>query len=548
MPALWILVPAAGHAGLFEQLAVCPAASSLGNAVTAYPEACGALTVHYNPAGLTAFESPRFDNALVFTVSQRETRYNLGIDPDTGEEWRPFGAFFEKDPLDDVRGEQQSGYMVIPIIDYEIPYLAGAAMGIAYRPPDPDSRLTFGFGQYAPFAAGLKHHSGDPNSFLGRKAFFLRMVLAAPAVAYRLTDTVSIGASIGLGVTLFSFQTNMRSPNTMVAMTGALGESTEGLEIPVISELTLPPPWFNGGMTPYGKVAELEMLVEDYFTTSYNFGMLWEPFDWFAFGACYQSESETTMEGDYKFTYGNEFRRTVDWLGRSPLTLIIAGMFDLPYSSVPHQKGTATVSMTWPARLQLGVKLRPIKQITFTCDANWTDWEAWPELKVDFDQKIQLLRFTRMLGYTGGPNALVVPWGFENTWHFSYGLEIRPIKKLAIRLGYDPRPSSVPDEQFGPLPMSDMEILSVGIGLTIEDSPKPKPHNLHDLLKQIQHPTAIDLNVTRIEFKDKFIGYNGSTNLNSTRFTDIVYNPYAGLEWEQEWTMWIISLNQVFRW
>ena len=88
----------------------------------------------------------------------------------------------------------------------------------------------------------------------------------------------------------------------------------------------------------------------------------------------------------------------------------------------------------------------------------------------------------------------------------------------------------------------------MGIGFTIEDHPKPKPGNFHELLKQIQHPTAIDLNVTLVQLKDKTVGFNESTNMNSIDFTDIVYNPYAGLEYEQEMSVWVISLNQVFKW
>ncbi len=543
-----MLLPLHAKAALFEQLALAPSASSLGSAVTAYPEGTGALAVHYNPALLSAFEGTRFDNALIFTKSIRRTYFELGIDPATGQPWTPFGDFFGYDPLDGKGGVQQSGYMVIPIIDHAIPYLAGAGMGLSYKPPNPESRLTFGFGQYAPFAVGLKHHDADANSFLGEKAFFLRMVLAAPAVSYKVTDTLSVGASVGLGLTLFSFETNMRTPNAMVALTGALGKSTEGLEIPVLSELTLPPPWFGGGMSPYEKAGSLELLVEDYFTTSYNLGLYWEPNPWFAFGLCYQSESDTTMTGDYKLTYGQRFQNTVNWLGRSPLTIIVSAMFDLPNQAVPYQKGTATVSMTWPSRLQAGVRLRPIKQLTLTCDAHYTDWEAWPALNIAFDQKIQLFRFARLMGYTGGPKNMVVNFGYENTWHFSYGLEVRPVKKLALRFGYEPRPTSVPDDKFGPMPMADMDIYSAGIGLTLEDQPKPRPKGMHALLQQLQHPSGVDLNVTYVKMKDKTIGFNESTNLNSTDFTKIVYNPYAGLIWKQEMSIWIFSLNQVFRW
>jgi len=334
----------------------------------------------------------------------------------------------------------------------------------------------------------------------------------------------------------------------MVALTGALGDATKDLEIPILSELTFPPPWFNGGMTPYARYGELSVLVEDYFTTSYNLGFLWEPEDWFAFGACYQSASETTMEGDFKLEYGNEFRRTVDWLGRSPLTVIISGMFDLPNASVPFQKGTATINMTWPQRLQMGVKVKPIKQMTFTCDANWTDWAQWPAINIDFDQRIQLLRFGRLLGYQFGTKSLVVTNNLKSTWHLSYGLEIKPVEKIALRLGYDPRPTSVQDERFGPLPFSDMQEFCVGIGI-VED-PKPKPHSkgMKELLEQIRQPNSIDIGVAYFMLKDKTVLNNTSKNLNSTVFTDVVYNPYSGLNWSQEMSIWIFSLNQVFKW
>ncbi|HPR03508.1 MAG TPA: outer membrane protein transport protein, partial [Deltaproteobacteria bacterium] len=430
---LLIMAPAWAVAALYEQLVTSPLAVSMGSAVTAYPP--GAMSIHYNPAGLANIQGTRFDNGIGFVSTYREVTLTQAVDPDTGKLWAPFGGWFNEgiDPLSGSKDKQESGYMIIPYVDYAIPYLLTPGMGVSYKPPDPKySRWTFGFGQYAPYGAGLKNAGGDPMSLLGQKAFFIRMCFLSPAVAYKLTDTVSVGASVGIGPSLFYLQSKLRTPNTMVALTGALGEATEGLEIPVISELTLPPPWFNGGMTPYATQGSLEVMVEDYFTTSYNLGILWEPYEWFALGACYQSESEANMEGDFELRYGSEFRRTVDWLGRSPLTIITAAIFDLPYSSVPSQKGIATFNLTWPQRLQFGVKLKPVKQVTLTCDANWTDWEAQSQWKFVFDQKIQLFRFARMLGYQYSPDSQVFIHNFKNTWHLTYGCEIKPVEKLAL--------------------------------------------------------------------------------------------------------------------
>jgi len=538
-----------GHAALYEQLVTSPLASSMGSAVTAYP--AGALTIHYNPAGLATIPGTRFDNGIGFVSTSREVSFHQADDPATGKPWAPFGGWFNKgiDPLDGAVDKQESGYMVIPYIDYAIPYLITPGMGISHKPADPRySRWTFGFGQFAPYGAGLKNAGSDPLALLGEKVFFIRMSFITPAIAYRVSDTLSVGAAVGIGPSLFSMTSWLRTPNDMGALTGALGESTEGLEIPIISELTFPPPWFNGGMTAYARHGYFELFVEDYFTTSYNLGVLWEPWDWFALGACYQSSSEANMEGDYKFTYGNEFRRTVDWFGRSPLTLVTAAMFDLPNKSVPYQKGTATFNLTWPQALHLGVKLKPVKQLTMTCDAHWTDWEVQDQWIMQFDQKIQLFRFARMLGYRYAPDEQVFNHGFKNTWHLSYGLEIKPTEKFALRLGYDPRPTSTVAEWYGLVPFPDLKIYTVGLCVVVDDKPKPKPKNMKEFEKQINHANEINLVVSYIKLEDKTTYSNTSRALNSTVFTDIVYNPYAGLDVSQKMHLWWFALNQVFRW
>ena len=549
-----VLLPVTARGALYEQLVTSPAAVSMGSAVTAYPELSGAMTIHYNPAGLAVIPGTRFDNGIGFVSTYREVSYKQAVDPETGKLWAPFGGWFNqgRDPLDGAKDKQESGYMIIPYIDYEIPYLITPGMGVSHKPPDPRfSRWTFGFGQFAPYGAGLKNNKDPDNhpiSLLGEKAFFIRMSFLTPAVAYRVSDTLSVGMSVGIGPSLFYLSSSLRTPNDMSALTGALGEATEGLEIPVISELTLPPPWFNGGMTPYATHGHLELFVEDYFTTSYNLGVLWQPYDWFALGACYQSESEANMTGDFEFKYGNEFRRTVDWLGRSPLTIITAAIFDLPNRSVASQKGSATFNLTWPQRLQFGVKLKPIKQLTMTCDANWTDWEVQKQWVMQFDQKIQLVRFARMLGYLYSPDSQVFVHNFKNTWHMTYGVEIKPIEKIALRLGYDARPTSTVPERFGPLPFPDLKIYSLGLSIVMDDKPKPRPKDFHELTQQINHANQIDINVSYIKLKDTTIRSNSSRNLNSTVFTDIVYNPYAGLDWHQEMHLWWFAVNQVFKW
>jgi len=554
IPALVLLVYLSTawdcQAGLFEQIGMCGTANSLGGAVTAAPP--GAKAVHYNPAGLAFIKGTRFDNEMGWMIMNQKMTFDQSIDAETGEPWAPFGGWFNDgiDPFDGAEDRQENPYMIIPIADIGFPYtLAPAGMAVSYTPPEKDNKWSFGNGfSYAPFGGGLRNRDGDPQSYIAKTAWFCRFILAAPAAAYKISDTLSVGMSVPIGVSMFHTSQNLRAPNDMGAMTGALGECTENLEIPVLSELTLPPPWFGGGLDAYGKVGDVDFLVEDYFTTSYNLGLLWKPVKQFAFGMCYQSECETKMTGDYKFVYGERFQKTVEWNGKSPMTLITAGMFDLPYNPVPYQKGTATMEMTWPARFQAGIMIKPIKQIRFTCDASWTQWSSWPEINVGFDQKIQMLRFSRMLGYPAPADRLVIVNNFKDVWSFGYGLEIKPIDKIGIRLGWEPRKSSVRDEYYGFVPFPDMDIYGVGITIVEEPNTKPKPKNLHELNHQLLKPSIVELSVTWIRFDDKFVAADSSAHLNSTNFTKIGTNPVAGLDLKQEFEIWMYGLNQVFRW
>ncbi len=545
---LVFILPLSVHSALFEQLAVSVKGASLGNAVTAYPP--GPLAIHYNPAGLSqpSLEGTHFNQGVFWIpIMEKTGSFKQAIDPETGKLWAPFGGWFNdgKDPLDGTSGTTTNGTMVLPIIG-DLPVLIAPDVGLSYRPEG--SRWTFGVGQYVPFGVGMEHgDEDDPNRFIGSNVGIQRLIVAAPAVSYQVTDTLSFGASFGIGINAMKFTTSMRTPNDLVALTGALGEVTEGLEIPIISELTLPPPWFGGGLSPYEQAGALDFLCEDFHSTSYNLGMLWEPNDWFSFGAVYQSESKTDMSGHFEMEYGERFQRMVHWMGRSPLTVIIAAIFGLPYQPTAKQEGTMTIEVPFPARAQFGVKLQPIKRLRLLCDANWTQWSAWEAMEIKFDQDIQLLRFARLMGYAGGPRTLQMKTGFKNTWHLGYGIEFDVTDRFCVRLGYEARPSSVPDEYFGPVPMPDMVIYSCGFGIKLSDERMQKPKNAMEFQHQLLTPVSVDVGFTYLT-SEYDLPNNTSKNFNSTNFTIPVYNPYSGLDYHQEIVSYVISINANFKW
>jgi long-subunit fatty acid transport protein len=345
------------EATFHEQLAIDAKAISLANTVTADPP--GLLSIHYNPAGLCKLpDGNTFSNGLTVPIIKKTSKFEL--DPE-------FEGFLGNDPADDpVAGEEgtnSAGRMYIPLLDQTVDFLVSPTLGLSTR--EKGSRWTFALGQYAPFAVGLVHgDDDDPARWGGKSVYQQHLIYAAPAVGYQLHGTLSVGLSVGLGQTAMGAEVEMRSPNDIVALTHVLGESTEDLEVPVISELTLPPPWFGGGISPYEQVASFELTLRDDFSPCYNVGFLYEPLWWFSLGAVYQSGGDAELTGDYRFEYTEAWQQMVDWMGSSPLLVTASGMFDLPMNSVPSQSGTATTKMTFPQRVQAGVKLKPFRWLS----------------------------------------------------------------------------------------------------------------------------------------------------------------------------------------
>jgi long-subunit fatty acid transport protein/ketosteroid isomerase-like protein len=519
IPMMILPVPAEGS--FHEQMAISAKAISLGNAVTANPP--GHMSIHYNPAGLSLMpEGKWFSQGLTVPVIQKTSKFRA--DPD-------FEGFFGVNddpilsPLGKYEGTNTAGRMYIPIVDTTIDYLFSPTVGISYRKPG--SPWTFAVGNYAPFAVGLVHGaSRDPTRFGGKAVYQQHLVYAAPAVSYQLNEELSLGLSVGLGQTAMGAEVDMRSPNELVELTRVLGEATEDLEIPVLSELTLPPPWFGGGVGAYDQVASLDLALRDDFSPNYNVGLLWEPLDWLSLGLVYQSPIKVELEGDYLFSYTETWRSMVNWFGQSPLLLTTSGMLDLPTNPVPYQKGRVTTEIELPRRVQMGVKIQPFDRLSLMFDLKWSNWSVLEEDRFVFDQDIQLLRLVKLLGYTGGNDKLVVDRDFQDTLDWAVGVEFELFDWLTLRAGYEWRETSVKQELYDLLyALPDLHYFGGGCSVTL-------PNGM-----------VIDLAGAYLINEGFKVENDGSSNLNSNDTFKPVYNPYAGLHYEQDTYTYMGSIN-----
>ncbi len=534
------------QAALFENMAICAKAISLANSCTAYPP--DQMSIHYNPAGLsTVHDGLQLSQGLLTASFALKSRFDP--DPDfpgwlggiySGEpgdsdyyDYRP-----EADPVAGQSGTSSGVHLYLPLMGSQdmssvgmpTPFgfsLAAAPFpfGLSYRKPN--SRVTFGFGLYAPAMGGFYRDDDDPARYNGRALSMQHIVYAAPAVSYQLTDTLSVGVTLGLGQGATEIDTDMRLPNDMTALTEILGISTQGLNIPVISQLTLPPPWMGGGVGPYDDIGNMSLAVRDDYTPSYNLGLLWEPSNWFSFGLCYQSEVKMEYSGSFKFTYSEEFQGFVAWMGSSPLLLAVSQLLDLPYRSTPYQQGAVNLTGgDFPERIQTGIMLRPIRRLRLMCDLHWINYSKTKAYTIIFDQDIQALMISKFIGHLDGNNRLKIDMNMKDEVHLSFGLEYQLLDWLSLRCGYEDRKTSVNMDYFSLLaPLADIDYYGVGLGI------------------QLKSGLKIDLAAGFLKSDSWEVPNNSSKNLNSTEFIDAVYNPYGGMDVSGSMEATLIAAN-----
>ncbi len=512
---------------MHEQLGVSTRALSLVNAVTASPP--GVMSIHYNPAGLSSLSDREMTAGMLYPAYLKKTSKFYASDKFPGFLG---GIADETDPLAGTEGTSTSGAMYIPVAGSHS-VLAAPNIGFSKRTPGSD--YTFAFGIYAPYGIGVSHkNDNDPADYGGGFVYNQRLVYAAPSVAYKVSETFSVGFTVCLGQTSEGVKLDFRAPNDIVALTGIIGDLPTDVEemIPSGFEEMLPSPLLGGGLPLYNSFGSFEFDVKDTFDTSFNIGVLWEPYSWFSFGICYQSEAKSRPSGKYRFSYNDDWQNFINWFGDVEGLNVIMELLKLPIESVNDETGTVILDeWVMPQRVQFGIKLSPVKRVKLLFDVAWINWSKINSDVFIFDQNIQLLQIATLLGYAGGMDKMVLERNWEDVWDTYYGVEIDLSNWLTTRFGYQKRKTAVPDSNYDlTWPIQNWEIFSTGVGISFTSQ------------------LSLDLCGSLLVGKNHAIDYNESKLLNNSDFINIIYNPYAGLDYKQDTEAFLISFNFNYKW
>ena len=500
------------QAQLTQNLTLHPKALALGNAVTADPP--GLMAIHYNPAGLTKLDGRQLEVNVLSIYLDIDADFiadedyeifgikGLETDPLTGK---------QRDPVANTRSHTNNVALYVP--GYGIlrlppgPAVAPSA-GISIKPPG--SKLTFANAFYMPMAAGFYREKDDPGRYQPQAATLQRTTYLSPTVGYEINDEWSVGAGIQLSHFGFAADQYMRAPNMLIGVAEVLQDAfnCESGGEPLQPWLAL----CGGNVGPWDDIGAMNLNLQETISPTYALGVMWEPTDWFSWGASYTSEADMNLKGQFEIQYTDDWSGFWQSVNGSVLGAITSAILSLP-SGAPREAGNVSMDLVYPQHFQTGISVDVHPLLTLNADIGWTDFAQWDAFEFKFDRKLEFLNAARILSPDNAtPDSLRLPLGYKSQWNWAFGAELHVSSRLYLRAGVEIRDSVIPDDQRSIMaPFGGANLYSVGLGYRWDKD------------------TEIDLNLSYLQSIET-IPADSSCNVNCDNITNIIYNPYADLE------------------
>jgi len=509
-----------------------PKALALGNAVTADPP--GIDAIHFNPAGLARLSGRQFEIKGIAGDMSLEAEFQAGPELQYAFDQFPDSL---SDPLVNGQKSELSGTSVmLPFFGLtEIPVLAAATGGASYEVED--RNMVLATGVFAPMLLGLKREPDDPGVFSGEEVGITRLTYFSPSVGYRVSDTFYVGAALNFSYVGVGLNFDNRQPNFILGafhtlQQGGCFDGSGNVNSNPLNDIIC-----TGSLSPFQTMTFIESEFERGLSTTFNVGVLWEMEPWLTLGMTYMSGARDKINGDVRIEYSQGLQGFVNNLAQDPTLIgLIARGVGLDQISVDE---TASMVLEYPQHFSMGASIKVTPRFKTNIDVKWTDTAVWNEWDIQLESPVPILGVLGSIvesldqGTTGGAigaDGLLLPRGYESVWTWAIGLEYQYTDRLAFRLGYEPRGSSIPENKRDLfVPIGETQLYSTGFSF----------HWSKD--------TFIDGALGYVH-SEQNIASNGSTNATSTAIDNFIYNPYAGYNMKTELSVIVgeISIRSTF--
>lgn len=530
---VFVLPPA--HASFTDSLTIGNAkALSLGHAVTADPP--GIDSIHFNPAGLTRLKGRQVHIKGVFGLF--ETNYDLGeygeyeqglinqfaaannwLDAD-GNLTQEGQDFFYDEALNS-KSEVEGPTVMLPGGMVDLPFSGGVMGGASYSPPGSD--YTFATNVYAPMMSGYHRASDDPGRFFQNRGAFTLLTYFSPSVGIEISEKLQVGMSVNFSYAGMGLDLPAREPHQLLFY----------YSHPWVTETFCNPDGTPTGtpdinlchrVSPYQHYGDLRLEADQPLVLGFNAGLLWSPEPWLTFGLAYNSAIKTKLKGKYDFPIEPYFKEVLlDAMSGTlwPTLVASANALGLPlptYEETANQgSGDVKVEYEIPQHLSAGVSIQVTPRWKYNFDVKWTEWSAFSKIKIEFDEDIAFLKLGALAdklmndGNNGiEPNSVNYLIGLQDVVYWGMGTEFQYSERLALRAGFENRPSAVPDDAPNAfIPINDGILYSVGFAY------------------EFANRNLVDFAIGYMKSESHYPPCSAKLG-NACDPTDVAYAPYAG--------------------
>ena len=507
-----------------------PKAISLGHAVTADPP--GIDSIHFNPAGLVNLDGRQAHLKVVAGTFAIDMEFG-DYDPVTaaviqGYEDQAYydDSYYFNDAYRS-KSTTEGASLMLPFFGMtDLPVLLAPLGGASYSPPG--SNITFATNVYSPMMVGFYRADDDPGRWIGQRMSFMQITYFSPSFAYRVSDEFSFGAAMTFNYGGVGFELPFRGGNPSIFGLGELQATT--LDCANTDPANPRPTDFlcGGTFTPYEELGYLAMEVETPMAIGFNVGLLWSPTPWLSFGVSYVAPIPMTLEGEFTWTSSESWLGFVVPLAQSPLYGSLENLIDVIGYSLPDTstitEGKAKLNIEMPALWNFGTSIQVTPALKLNVDYKYSGWSSWEDLPLEFSKPINFLRLAEFVGESTR-TSLVFPLGLEDTWNWAVGVEYKWSDRLALRMGVEDRPTSLPSGGYTPLlPMGSGKLYGAGFSINLEGG------------------GVMDLGIGY--FKNSLDMPSGTSPLgNDTDPLNFIYNPFFGTDVKTDLSMFLLEFS-----
>lgn len=297
-----------------------------------------------------------------------------------------------------------------------------------------NSKWHYGLSIGVPFGSSTEYN----NDWKGRYTTVessLNVVDINPAISYRLSDKIRLGAGISIQ--------RLTAELGSAVDSGAVCLGLNTLFNPSYSDATC----FNAGLTPGVQANDSYAEISgDSVALGFNLGALFLPTPAVKIGVAYRHSVDHELEGDADFVVNPALQTVLASDTNAASQPVTQNIFrDVPASAEVELPATFSVSGAW----QFNDKLQLLSDIT------WTGWSSFQELRIDYENPVQ------------NPTVSVQEW--EDVFRYSLGLTYQINDKWKLRTGwaFDEEAIPSPQRRTARIPGNDRTWYAVGAGYRV---------------------------------------------------------------------------------